>query len=112
MDRSRFERLIAAGWCRHRVLAGTAGLAVAAGLPGHPCRVVGARRAAATAPPRSGEYPFTLRDASRGPLPGGVVPCTRLPPAPLAEDGLGGMDPAPVVVSWEVAPDAAFSAIG
>jgi alkaline phosphatase D len=111
MDRSRFERLLAAGWSRRHVLAGTAGLAVAASLPGHPTRTVGAARAATRTSSRSGDYPFTLGVASGDPVPGGIVLWTRLAPAPLVEDGSGGMEPTPVIARWEVATDDAFRGI-
>ena len=111
MDRSRFERMLGASWSRRRVLAGTAGLTVAASRPGYPTRSAGAAQGTTNSPPHIGDYPFTLGVASGDPLPTGVVLWTRLAPAPLAEDGLGGMDLTPVVVRWEVAADDAFHTI-
>ena len=55
---------------------------------------------------RHGE-PFTLGVACGDPTPDGFVMWTRLAPAPLADDGYGGMPAAPVPVHWEVATDAA-----
>jgi alkaline phosphatase D len=55
-----------------------------------------------------GSNPFTLGVASGDPLPDGVVLWTRLAPDPTAEDGLGGMDPLPVDVRWEIAADDGF----
>lgn len=52
--------------------------------------------------------PFSLGVASGDPLPGGFVLWTRLAPAPLAEDGSGGMPPRKVPVRWEVAEDERF----
>ena len=58
--------------------------------------------------PRFSDYPFSLGVASGDPLPDGVVLWTRLAPAPLAEDGRGGMPRDSVLVRWEVAADQAF----
>jgi alkaline phosphatase D len=55
------------------------------------------------------DYPFTLGVASGDPTPQGVVLWTRLAPRPL-EPG-GGLDPAPVVVRWEVAEDEQFQRV-
>ncbi|GII80829.1 phosphodiesterase [Sphaerisporangium rufum] len=55
--------------------------------------------------------PFTLGVASGDPLPDGFVLWTRLAPAPLAEDGRGGMPPVPVPVHWEVAADPACASV-
>ncbi|MDY7084656.1 MAG: alkaline phosphatase D family protein [Actinomycetota bacterium] len=52
--------------------------------------------------------PFTLGVASGDPEPGGFVLWTRLAPAPLAEDGLGGMPARVVPVEWELAADEHF----
>ncbi len=60
--------------------------------------------------PRSGD-PFTLGVASGDPAPGGVVIWTRLAPAPLADDGRGGMPWRAVDVEWEVATDDRFHGI-
>ncbi len=49
--------------------------------------------------------PFTLGVACGDPAPDGFVIWTRLAPSPLAEDGFGGMPPAPVQVAWEIAAD-------
>jgi alkaline phosphatase D len=52
----------------------------------------------------AGGHPFTLGVASGEPSSDGFVIWTRLAPAPLAPDGLGGIaDPVPVM--WEVASD-------
>src|SRR5260221_9873406 len=51
--------------------------------------------------------PFTLGVASGDPLTDGFVIWTRLAPAPLAEDGSGGLT-TPVDVGWEVASDPAM----
>lgn len=55
--------------------------------------------------------PFTLGVASGDPRPDRVVIWTRLAPVPLAEDGRGGMPDVAVPVRWEVARDAAFTAV-
>ncbi len=55
--------------------------------------------------------PFTLGVACGDPAPDGFVMWTRLAPVPLAEDGFGGMPPAPVPVYWEIATDAACAKI-
>ncbi|MCA2212676.1 alkaline phosphatase D family protein [Jidongwangia harbinensis] len=52
--------------------------------------------------------PFTLGVASGDPEPDGFVLWTRLAPAPLAEDGLGGMPARNVPVRWELAADQRF----
>jgi len=52
--------------------------------------------------------PFTLGVASGDPEADGFVLWTRLAPAPLAEDGLGGMPARDVPVDWQVAADAHF----
>lgn len=52
--------------------------------------------------------PFTLGVASGEPTPDGVVIWTRLAPAPLADDGLGGMPRRVVDVEWEIAGDERF----
>jgi len=56
-------------------------------------------------------YPFTLGVASGDPEPDSVVLWTRLAPAPLNEDGLGGMPNTTFTVTWEVASDSAFAFI-
>jgi alkaline phosphatase D len=66
---------------------------------------------AASAAPYRGPLrgdPFTLGVASGDPEPDGFVLWTRLAPAPLAEDGRGGMPSRDVFVRWEVAADWAF----
>ncbi|MFC5996555.1 alkaline phosphatase D family protein [Pseudonocardia hispaniensis] len=73
---------------------GVAGLLTGGALPG----CTGHRRA----------DPFTLGVASGEPNASGVVLWTRLAPDPLAEDGFGGMGPAPVEVEWELAGDESF----
>lgn len=55
--------------------------------------------------------PFQLGVASGDPWPDGVVLWTRLAPAPLNPDGLGGMPSANVDVEWQVATDSAFANI-
>ncbi|GAA3833180.1 alkaline phosphatase D family protein [Sphaerisporangium flaviroseum] len=55
--------------------------------------------------------PFTLGVASGDPAPDGFVLWTRLAPVPLAEDGFGGMPPAPVPVYWEIAADPACARV-
>jgi phosphodiesterase/alkaline phosphatase D-like protein len=55
--------------------------------------------------------PFQLGVASGDPLSGGVVLWTRLAPAPLAEDGQGGMPVRSIPVKWEVAEDEGFRRI-
>src|SRR5215470_4757059 len=57
---------------------------------------------AQTRTPKFSADPFNLGVASGDPMPEGVVLWTRLAPDPL--NG-GGMPPAPVAVSWEVAED-------
>ncbi|GAA1589514.1 alkaline phosphatase D family protein [Actinoplanes couchii] len=57
--------------------------------------------------PLSGD-PFTLGIASGDPSPDGFVLWTRLAPAPLAADGLGGMPARNVPVAWEIAADERF----
>ncbi|WP_067509623.1 alkaline phosphatase [Actinoplanes sp. TFC3] len=52
--------------------------------------------------------PFTLGIASGDPDADGFVLWTRLAPAPLAEDGLGGMPSRDMPVHWEVAADERF----
>lgn len=64
---------------------------------------------AARRPPRFSAYPFQLGVASGDPAPDGVVLWTRLAPRPQ-ETG-GGMGPAPVEVSWQVAEDEALTRI-
>ncbi len=56
-------------------------------------------------------YPFTLGVASGDPSPDGFVLWTRLAPAPLAEDGMGGMPNTNTDVTWQVANDQAFTSI-
>jgi alkaline phosphatase D len=70
--------------------AGTAGLLVAAAVPG-----------AWAAPSRRLDDPFTLGVASGDPTPTGIVLWTRLAPRPLDPDG--GMPGRPVPVQWELA---------
>ena len=61
-------------------------------------------RAGAAAP-----YPFKLGIASGEPAPDSVVLWTRLAPAPLDDDGHGGMPVADVAVDWQVAIDEGFA---
>ena len=72
--------------------------------------VLGGSRWASAAEPTI-RYPFTLGVASGDPLPDSVVLWTRLAPAPLNGDGLGGMPSSNFVVSWEMASDSAFSTV-
>ncbi|RKT55479.1 alkaline phosphatase D family protein [Saccharothrix australiensis] len=67
-----------------------------------------ARTTAAAPPIRD---PFRLGVASGDPLPDSVVLWTRLAPAPLNPDGLGGMPDATYDVDWEVATDEAFTSV-
>lgn len=94
------------------VRAGLAGSALAlpmgmsSGLvPG----VLDTRATAASGPLRSD--PFTLGVASGDPLPDGFVIWTRLAPAPLADDGLGGMPSRRYEVQWQVATDPRFARV-
>jgi alkaline phosphatase D len=59
--------------------------------------------------PRFGADPFTLGVASGDPASDGFVLWTRLAPRPL--EPLGGMEPRPVAVRWEVAGDARFQTL-
>lgn len=52
--------------------------------------------------------PFTLGVASGDPWPDGFVLWTRLAPEPTAPDGLGGMPPRRVEVTWQVSTDERF----
>ncbi|MFD7654251.1 alkaline phosphatase D family protein [Actinosynnema sp. NPDC059797] len=65
----------------------------------------------APAPANALAYPFTLGVASGEPAPDGFVIWTRLAPAPLAADGLGGMAADPVTVEWQVATDNRFTQV-
>jgi alkaline phosphatase D len=87
---------------RRTVLAGGVVLAGAAatGVTAWP------RRAGAALP-----YPFTLGVASGDPSPDGMVLWTRLAPAPLATNGLGGMPASNVDVAWQVATDPGFATV-
>jgi alkaline phosphatase D len=115
--RRRFEDILIRRADRRHLLRGGLGAGAAAfaavSLPGSPTRLRGAlaRQATPNATPALGNTPFTLGVASGDPLPDGVVLWTRLAPDPLAEDGLGGMDPAPVDVQWEVASDDTFGEV-
>jgi alkaline phosphatase D len=91
---------------RRTLLLSSAGAGVAAAATTWPL--------AATAAPYRGPLrsdPFTLGVASGDPDPDGFVLWTRLAPAPLAADGLGGMPSRPVPVAWEVAADERFRRI-
>ncbi|MBL7259014.1 alkaline phosphatase D family protein [Paractinoplanes lichenicola] len=69
---------------------------------------------AAAAAPHRGPLradPFTLGVASGDPEPDGFVIWTRLAPAPVAEDGLGGMPARVVPVEWQLAADERFRKI-
>ncbi|HWU02654.1 MAG TPA: alkaline phosphatase D family protein [Novosphingobium sp.] len=80
---------------RRRLLAGA--------MVGAPALLLSGRAMAAS-------DPFALGVASGDPAPDGFVLWTRIAPAPLAEDGLGGA-PDGVPVRWEVAADPAFHRI-
>jgi alkaline phosphatase D len=56
-------------------------------------------------------YPFTLGVASGDPSPDGFVLWTRLAPAPLNTDGLGGMPSETFTVTWQVATDEAMTTV-
>ena len=113
MERSRFEQILIRRANRRAFLLGGAGagLGVAVSLAGRPTRARGAFQSTPVASPTTATGVFTLGVASGHPTPDGVVLWTRLAPDPIAEDGLGGMDPAPVEVTWEVASDEAFGQI-
>jgi alkaline phosphatase D len=83
---------------RRTFILGSLAAAGAAALP------AGAR--ADTALPHD---PFQLGVASGDPAADGFVLWTRLAPAPLNPDGLGGMPSAPVDVEWQVANDVGFA---
>ncbi len=70
----------------------------------------GSRRAGAAGEPAI-RYPFTLGVASGDPLPDSVVLWTRLAPAPLNGDGMGGMPNANITVDWELASDEQFASV-
>ncbi len=110
MDRARFEHLLTRRASRRQVLGvgSAAALAAVVSLPGRPSRVLGQGTPAASpvASPTFGANPFALGVASGDPLPNGVVLWTRLAPSPL-----GGMDPVPYDVRWEVARDEAFAEV-
>jgi len=55
--------------------------------------------------------PFQLGVASGDPLPDSVVLWTRLAPAPLNNDGFGGMPDASYTVDWEMADDETFGSV-
>ncbi len=79
------------------------------GAAGAGAALYGFSAAPAWATPRFPDNPFTLGIASGDPLPDGVVLWTRLAPDPLAPDGLGGMPPYQLPVSWQVATDPQFN---
>ena len=81
---------------RRAFLAATGGAVAAAA-------VYGFSAAPAWADPRFPQNPFTLGIASGDPTPDGMVLWTRLAPEPQAPDGMGGMPPYQVQVSWQVA---------
>ncbi|MBA9004627.1 alkaline phosphatase D family protein [Thermomonospora cellulosilytica] len=85
---------------------------VTTGLAAGGAAVVGHATAAHAAPSRTlSADPFTLGVASGDPDHDGFVLWTRLAPAPLAEDGLGGMPSRNVPVRWELAADERFRRI-
>jgi alkaline phosphatase D len=86
---------------RRKVLSNGLIIAGAAALGPWPRRAVGQMRLT--------REPFTLGVASGYPTPDGFVLWTRLAPEPLAPDG--GMPPAAMPVSWEVARDEQFRTI-
>ena len=73
--------------------------------------VYGFSAAPAWAAPSFPQNPFTLGVASGDPTSGGVVLWTRLAPEPQAPDGMGGMPPYQVQVSWQVATDPDFRTV-
>jgi alkaline phosphatase D len=85
---------------RRSLLAGGAGLGLAAAMGVSPAR-------AAARPARLSDL-FQLGVASGEPAPDGVVLWTRLAMDPVALDGLGGMPAKPVPVQWQVAKDENF----
>ncbi|QYJ03179.1 alkaline phosphatase D family protein [Nocardioides panacisoli] len=95
---------------RSLVVSAGAGLAAGSALSlpaaGAAPGVADVRATAAARPLRA--TPFTLGVASGDPLPDGFVIWTRLAPAPLAEDGLGGMPSRRYPVLWQVATDERF----
>jgi alkaline phosphatase D len=95
---------------RRIVVLGGLAAAGAAVLPGGSA---GGSTAASTrdAGIRAVRFPFTLGVASGDPTPDGMVLWTRLAPAPLTPDGLGGMPAADLPVEWQVANDEAFTSI-
>ncbi|MFD8493208.1 alkaline phosphatase D family protein [Amycolatopsis sp. NPDC059657] len=93
---------------RRSVLLGGAAAVSAAGLTATLPSWASARTTAAAPAIHD---PFQLGVASGDPLPDSVVLWTRLAPAPLNPDGLGGMPNASYAVDWEIANDAAFSSI-
>ncbi|SDY86456.1 alkaline phosphatase D [Amycolatopsis xylanica] len=93
---------------RRSVLLGGAAAVSAAGLTATLPSWASARTTAAAPAIHD---PFQLGVASGDPLPDSVVLWTRLAPAPLNPDGLGGMPNASYTVEWEMANDAAFSSI-
>jgi alkaline phosphatase D len=68
-------------------------------------------RALRSATPRFPAYPFSLGISSGFPTENSVVLHTRLAVDPLAPDGLGGMTPTDVSLSWELASDQRFRRI-
>ena len=77
-------------------------------LPGRPSAgATGVRTTAISLP----HDPFQLGVASGDPSADGFVLWTRLAPAPLNPDGLGGMPSSNVDVEWQVATDGTFATI-
>ena len=106
------ERALTRRVDRRRLVGGAGlGFGVAISAAGFPTRTVGARQATPLATPSLGGSPFGLGIASGDPLPDSVILWTRLALDPLAEDGLGGMDRAPVEVRWELASDDSFGTV-
>jgi alkaline phosphatase D len=73
--------------------------------------LLGAPRLAGAAAEPPIRYPFTLGVASGDPNAGSVVLWTRLAPAPLNDDGLGGMPSFDYPVQVEVAKDEKFATV-
>ncbi|MGP4114919.1 alkaline phosphatase D family protein [Streptomyces sp. 4N509B] len=90
---------------RRRSLLQAAGVSMGALLAG--AGLAGQAEAAGGAP-RLREDPFRLGVASGEPAEDGCVLWTRLAPAPLADDGHGGMPLAGYDVRWQIAEDEGF----
>ncbi|MBK1788230.1 alkaline phosphatase D family protein [Prauserella cavernicola] len=94
---------------RRLVLLG--GVAAAAGAVTLPTSLPAWARSRTAASAPAIRDPFQLGVASGDPLPDSVVLWTRLAPAPLNEDGFGGMPDAAYDVEWELATDENFGSV-